>query len=119
MARGWLTHLRESAIWKPDGLDDDQLRWAPTTTANSCGQIVVHLGYVERLWFRAIVAGEAMDMGWRPTCSAPRGGRWTTSGLLPGGDRRRRRCARRRPSFDLPSAGIAADHHLRGGRWCT
>ena len=29
------------------------------------GQILVHLGYAERLWFRAIVAGEAMDMTWR------------------------------------------------------
>ena len=27
--------------------------------------IVVHLGYAERLWIRAIFAGEPMDMGWR------------------------------------------------------
>jgi hypothetical protein len=27
--------------------------------------IVVHLGYAERLWFRAIFAGEVMDMSWR------------------------------------------------------
>ena len=27
--------------------------------------IVVHLGYAERLWLRAIFAGEPMDMGWR------------------------------------------------------
>jgi hypothetical protein len=65
MARAWLTHLRESAIYKLDGLDHRQLRWRPAPTANSLGVIVVHLGYAERLWLRAIFAGEPMDMGWR------------------------------------------------------
>jgi hypothetical protein len=65
MARAWLVHLRASAVYKLDGLDDDQLRWRPTETANSLGVIVVHLGYAERLWLRAIFAGEAMDMSWR------------------------------------------------------
>jgi uncharacterized damage-inducible protein DinB len=65
MARAWLTHLRESAIFKLDGLDDEQLVWKPTPAANSLGQLVVHLGYAERLWFRAIFAGEEMDMAWR------------------------------------------------------
>jgi uncharacterized damage-inducible protein DinB len=67
MARGWLTHLRESAIVKLEDLDDEQLRWKPAPTANSLGQIVVHLGYAERLWLRAIFAGETMDMAWRQT----------------------------------------------------
>jgi hypothetical protein len=65
MARGWLDHLRESAIFKLEDLDDAQLRWRPAPTANSLGVIVMHLGYAERLWLRAIFAGEAMDMGWR------------------------------------------------------
>jgi uncharacterized damage-inducible protein DinB len=65
MARGWLTHLRQSVIYKVSGLDDRQLRWRPTPHANSLGQLVVHLGYAERLWFRAIFAGEPMDMEWR------------------------------------------------------
>ena len=65
MARGWLTHLRESAILKLEGLDDEQLRWKPALTANSLGQIVVHLGFAERLWLRASFAGEMMDMTWR------------------------------------------------------
>jgi uncharacterized damage-inducible protein DinB len=65
MARAWLTHLRESALLKLEDLADDQLRWQPAATANSLGVIVVHLGYAERLWVRAIFAGEAMDMGWR------------------------------------------------------
>lgn len=65
MARGWLQHLRESAIFKVEGLDAAQLRWQPSPTANSLGVLVVHLGYSERLWLRAICAGEQMDMGWR------------------------------------------------------
>jgi uncharacterized damage-inducible protein DinB len=65
MDRAWLQHLRDGVIYKAEGLDDSQLRWRPAPTANSIGQIVVHLGYAERLWLRAIFAGEAMDMGWR------------------------------------------------------
>jgi hypothetical protein len=65
MARAWLQHLRESAIFKVEGLDPVQLRWRPSPTANSLGVIVVHLGYAERLWLRAICAGEQMDMAWR------------------------------------------------------
>jgi hypothetical protein len=65
MARGWLEHLRESAIFKVGGLDPAQLRWQPAPAANSLGVLVVHLGYTERLWLRAICAGEQMDMAWR------------------------------------------------------
>jgi uncharacterized damage-inducible protein DinB len=115
MARAWLTHLRESAIWKLDGLDDDQLRWAPTPTANSCGQIVVHLGYAERLWFRAIVAGEAMDMGWRAHMfEVPEG--WSVDDVV--GFYRAEIAAAdavldSAPSFDLPSAGTLRTTTLR------
>ncbi len=65
MARGWLQHLRDSALYKIEGLSRAQLRWQPAPTANALGAIVVHLGYAERLWIRAIFAGEPMDMGWR------------------------------------------------------
>jgi hypothetical protein len=65
MARGWLQHLRQSAIFKVEGLDAARLRWKPAPTANSLGVLVVHLGYTERLWLRAICAGEQMDMAWR------------------------------------------------------
>jgi hypothetical protein len=65
MARRWLQHLRESAIYKAESLGDHQLRWRPARTANSLGQLLVHLGYAERLWLRAIFDGEVMDMGWR------------------------------------------------------
>ena len=65
MARAWLAHLRASVVHKVDGLDGEQLRWKPAPTANSLGVLVVHLGYAERLWFRAIFDGEDMDMTWR------------------------------------------------------
>lgn len=65
MARAWLTHLRESVIYKLEDLDHEQLRWRPASGANSLGVIAVHLGYAERLWLRAIFAGEQMDMAWR------------------------------------------------------
>jgi uncharacterized damage-inducible protein DinB len=65
MDRAWLDHLRESAIYKIENLDDEQLRWSPAPSANSLGSIVVHLGFCERLWVRAIFAGEEMDMSWR------------------------------------------------------
>jgi uncharacterized damage-inducible protein DinB len=65
MARAWLQHLRDSAIFKVEGLDRTQLRWKPTATANSLGVLVVHLVNTERLWLRAICAGEQMDMAWR------------------------------------------------------
>jgi hypothetical protein len=65
MARAWLQHLRDSAIFKVEGLGPEQLRWRPAPAANSLGVLVVHLGYAERLWFRAIGTGEPMDMVWR------------------------------------------------------
>jgi uncharacterized damage-inducible protein DinB len=65
MARAWLQHLRDSAVFKMEGLSAEQVRWQPAPGANSLGVIVVHLGYAERLWIRAIFAGEPMDMGWR------------------------------------------------------
>jgi Protein of unknown function (DUF664) len=65
MARAWLQHLRDSAIFKVEGLNPAQLRWTPAPTANSLGVLVVHLGYTERLWLRAVSAGEPMDMAWR------------------------------------------------------
>ena len=65
MARAWLVHLREGAIYKLADLDDEQLRWKPAPSANSLGAIAVHLGYAERLWLRVFFAGEEMDMTWR------------------------------------------------------
>jgi hypothetical protein len=65
MARAWLQHLRDSAVFKLEGLSPEQLRWRPAPAANPLGVIVVHLGYSERLWLRAVFAGQPMDMAWR------------------------------------------------------
>ena len=67
MARAWLANLRSWAEFKIEGLSAEQLRWKPAPTANSLGTIVRHLGLAERLWFRAVWAGEPMDMEWRAT----------------------------------------------------
>ena len=92
----------------------------PAPTANSLGVLVVHLGYTERLWLRAICAGEQMDMAWRahmfelPGRLGSRGGR----GLLPGGERAGRRSSWTRsprstslpgaPCGPRPSAGLCS-----------
>ena len=81
---GWSTSAR-AHIFKVEGLDATQLRWRPTPRANSLGILVVHLGFTERLWLRAVFAGEAMDMGWRQRMfELPEG--WSArrcGGLLP------------------------------------
>jgi len=115
MARAWLQHLRDSAIYKIEGLTPEQLAWRPVPAANSLGVIVVHLGYAERLWVRAIFAGEEMDMGWRSRMfELP--DRWTVGdvvafyraesaaadAVLDGAS-----------SFDLPSAGELRPTTLR------
>jgi uncharacterized damage-inducible protein DinB len=107
MARGWLQHLRDSAVFKLEGLSPEQLRWRPAPSANSLGVIVVHLGYAERLWLRAICAGEPMDMGWRAHMfELPEG--WTVDDVA--AFYRAETAAAdavldRAGSFDLPSAG--------------
>jgi hypothetical protein len=115
MARAWLQHLRESAVFKLEGLSDAQLRWRPAPTANSLGVIVVHLGYAERLWIRAIFAGEPMDMAWRAHMfELPDG--WGHDDVV--GFYRDETVAvdavlDRATSFDLPSAGDLRPTTLR------
>lgn len=115
MARAWLTHLREGVIYKLEDLDDEQLRWKPAPTANSLGVIGVHLGYAERLWFRAISAGEAMDIGWRSHMfDLPDG--WSAADVIAF---YRVECAAvdrvldAEPSFDAPSRGPMRPTTLR------
>ncbi len=115
MARGWLEHLRESAVFKVEGLDDDQLRWRPASTANSLGEIVVHLGYVERLWLRVVFAGEAMEMAWRHDMfSLPDG--WSVADVVAfyrSETAAADRVLERASSFDEPSAGAIRRTTLR------
>src|SRR5579864_4213702 len=107
MARAWLQHLRDSAVFKLEGLDPAQLRWRPSPTANSLGVIVVHLGYAERLWIRAIFAGEQMDMEWRKHMFElpDRWGLEEIVGFYRAENDRADAVLDRAASFDLPSAG--------------
>jgi len=115
MARAWLVHLRESAIFKLEDLDDAQLRWKPAATANSLGTIVVHLGYAERLWVRVIFGGEKMDMAWRQEMFVLPDG-WSVDDVI--GFYRRETAAADAvldgaSSFDLPSRGEMRPTTLR------
>jgi uncharacterized damage-inducible protein DinB len=115
MGRSWLTHLRESAIFKLEDLDDAQLRWRPTPTANSLGGIVMHLGYAERLWVRAFFAGQDLDLSFRQHMfDVPDG--WSTADVV--GFYRAEMAAAdevldRAGSFDLPSASERRPSTLR------
>jgi uncharacterized damage-inducible protein DinB len=115
MARAWLVHLREGAIFKLADLDPDQLRWAPAPTANSLGAIVYHLGLAERLWLRAFFAGEEMDLTWRQQMfELPDG--WTTAEVV--AFYRAETAATdavldAATSFDLPSRAVARPTTLR------
>jgi uncharacterized damage-inducible protein DinB len=115
MARAWLQHLRDSAVFKLEGLDPQQLRWRPSPTANSLGVIVVHLGYAERLWVRAIFAGEPMDMEWRSHMfELPDGwGYEEIVGFYREETARVDAVLDRATSFDLPSAGALRPTTLR------
>jgi len=115
MARGWLTHLRNSALYKLEDLDDAELRWAPAPTANSLGAIVMHLGYCERLWGRVVFAGEQMDMAWRSNMFAVPDG-WSAHDI--GGFYRTETALvdaviDTAPSFDAPSRGAIRSTTLR------
>ena len=115
MARAWLTHLRASAIFKLEDLDDGQLRWKPATTANSLGEIVVHLGYAERLWLRAIFAAEQIDMSWRQHMFALPDG-WSVSDVVAfyrGETAAADAVLDRASSLDLPSAAAFRPTTLR------
>jgi uncharacterized damage-inducible protein DinB len=115
MARAWLGHLRASAVFKLEGLSTEQLRWRPAPTANSLGVIVVHLGYAERLWIRAIFAGEPMDMEWRARMFELADG-WGYDEIVEfyrDETRRVDAVLDRATSFDLPSAGDLRPTTLR------
>jgi uncharacterized damage-inducible protein DinB len=115
MARAWLQHLRDSAVFKLEGLSAEQLRWRPAPDANSLGVIVVHLGYAERLWIRAIFAGEPMDMGWRAHMfELPEGwARYDVIGFYRAENEQVDDVLDRAASFDLPSRGDLRPTTLR------
>jgi uncharacterized damage-inducible protein DinB len=115
MARAWLDHLRRSAIFKVEGLDAAQLRWRPAPTANSLGVLVVHLGYTERLWLRAIADGQQMDMAWRARMfELPHGwGAEEAVAFYREESRQADAVLEQIPSLDLPSRGDLRPTTLR------
>ena len=54
----FLDFLRESMIFKLEGVSEEQARWKPAATANPLVSLVQHLGYVENWWFRVCFNGE-------------------------------------------------------------
>jgi hypothetical protein len=54
----FLDFLRETMIWKLEGLAEEQAGWKPTEGGNSLLGLVRHLGYVENWWFRVCFNGE-------------------------------------------------------------
>jgi uncharacterized damage-inducible protein DinB len=116
MARGWLRHLRLSALFKLEGLTSEQLRGRPTPTANSLGILVMHLGDSERLWVRAVFAGESMDMAWRQRMFDQPPEDWSVgdvSAFYRAESAAADAVLDGAPSFDLPSSGPIRPTTLR------
>jgi uncharacterized damage-inducible protein DinB len=55
---GFLDYLRETMIWKLEGLSEEQARWKPAASSNSLLAMVKHLGYVENWWFSTCFHGD-------------------------------------------------------------
>jgi uncharacterized damage-inducible protein DinB len=63
MLAGWLDYHRATLAWKCDGLSDEQMRTAsvPPSGLSLLG-LVRHMVEVERQWFRAVIAGEDVEL---------------------------------------------------------
>ena len=65
MLLAFLDYQRETMIWKADGLNEEQARYAPGPPENSLASLIQHLAYVERWWFRICFAGETdVELPW-------------------------------------------------------
>jgi uncharacterized damage-inducible protein DinB len=60
----FLDYLRETVLWKLDGLSDDDARRAMVPSGTSLGGIVKHLAFVERFWFQGVFAGAGVAFPW-------------------------------------------------------
>jgi uncharacterized damage-inducible protein DinB len=65
MLLGWLKFHRETAIWKLEGLSDEDARRRPVETSllTPIG-IVLHLAHVEWGWFRTMFTNTPPDTMW-------------------------------------------------------
>jgi uncharacterized damage-inducible protein DinB len=55
---GFLDYYRETILWKVSGMSDEDVRRVIVPSGWSPLGMVKHLGWVERSWFRARLAGE-------------------------------------------------------------
>ncbi len=57
----WLQALRDSVLWKAEGLDEDQARWRPEGRLISVAGILNHLAHVEWRWIDGALRGEPVS----------------------------------------------------------
>jgi len=60
----FLDDLRETILWKLDGLTGEQARRSLVPSGTSLLGIVKHLAFVERYWFQSRFAGRTVDFPW-------------------------------------------------------
>ena len=60
----FLDASRGACLFKLDGLSEGDARRPMVPSGNSLLSIVKHLGYVERWWYRAVLAGEDPEFPW-------------------------------------------------------
>ena len=61
---GFLDDLRETILWKLDGVTPEQGRASLLPSGMSLLGIAKHLGFVERYWFQARFAGRDVTFPW-------------------------------------------------------
>jgi uncharacterized damage-inducible protein DinB len=64
MLDAFLDYHRATLMMKVDGVAHDDLRRPMVPSGTSLLGLVKHLAYVERYWFRAVLAGESVDFPW-------------------------------------------------------
>jgi len=64
MLLGFLNFLRETILWKADGLTDEELRRPHDPSGLTLLGLIKHLAYVERWWFQRVFIGEDVTFPW-------------------------------------------------------
>lgn len=64
MVGAFLDFLRETLVWKTEGLSQEQLTWAYAPSSLTLLGVVKHLTRVERYWFQEVLAGDEVTHPW-------------------------------------------------------
>ncbi len=64
MLGAFLDFLRETLVWKTEGLTLEQLTWAYSPSSLTLLGMVKHLTRVERYWFQEVLAGDEVTQPW-------------------------------------------------------